>query len=146
MIQILEPAEIERVLSENFVGRIGCHGDGRTYVVPIAYAYSLGAIYAHSLEGLKLRIMRKTPSVCFETDSIQDVFNWRSVIAWGTFEELSGAAADEAMRTLLIRFLPDKTKSTVRALAPDRPGVADDRAIVYRIRLIEKTGRVERSR
>jgi hypothetical protein len=90
--------------------------------------------------------MRKNPLVCFETDSIQDVFNWRSVIAWGTFEELSGAAAGEAMRTLLLRFLPTKAQSTVRSLTEDRPGIADDRAVVYRIRLIEKTGRFERSR
>jgi hypothetical protein len=146
MIEVLQPEEIERILSDNFIGRIGCHADARTYVIPIAYAYSMGAVYAHSLEGLKLRIMRKNPLVCFETDSIQDVFNWRSVIAWGTFEELSGAAADEAMRTLLLRFLPTKAQSTVRSLTEDRPGIADDRAVVYRIRLIEKTGRFERSR
>lgn len=145
VIEVLQSEQIERMLSENWVGRIGCHADGRTYVVPVAYAYSAGAIYAHSPEGLKIRIMRKNPSVCFETDVITDVFNWQSVIAWGVFEELQGAAAQEAMRTLLLRFLPAKTKSTLRFLEQDRPGIADDRAIVYRIRLIEKTGRFERS-
>lgn len=30
--------EIEEVLARQIVGRIGCHADGRTYIVPISYA------------------------------------------------------------------------------------------------------------
>lgn len=145
MIEILPDDEIEQLLVEHFVGRIGCHADGRTYVVPITYAYADGSIYGHSTEGLKLRMMRKNPNVCFQADAVEDVFNWRSVIAWGTYEELQGEAAERAMRTLVLRFVPTKTQATTRSWAGSGPGVLDNRATVYRIRLIERTGRCERS-
>jgi nitroimidazol reductase NimA-like FMN-containing flavoprotein (pyridoxamine 5'-phosphate oxidase superfamily) len=146
VIEILSDAEIEELLAAQYVGRLGCHADGRTYVVPIAYAYRDGAVYAHTTEGLKLRMMRQNPNVCFEVDAVDNVFNWRSVVAWGAFEELRGQDADHALRTLLIHFLPAKAQATSRLLEDSRPGVAaDDRATVYRIRLYEKTGRRERS-
>ena len=144
MIEILSPDDIEELLEKSFVGRIGVHGDGRTYVVPIAYTYAHGCVYGHSTEGLKIRMMRKNPTVCFETDSVQDPFNWRSVITWGTFEELHGEAAEEAMRSLLLRFLPAKVQAAAeRTIILGRPGLDDRRAVVYRIRLVEKTGRFE---
>lgn len=144
VIEILSPEDIEELLEKNFVGRVGVHSDGRTYVVPISYAYAHGCVYGHSAEGLKTRMMRKNPTVCFETDSVQDPFNWRSVIAWGTCEELHGEASEEAMRSLLMRFLPAKVQAAAeRTLVLGRPGLADRRAVVYRIRLIEKTGRFE---
>ena len=43
----------------------------QTYVVPVTYAYDGEAIYAHSLEGLKLALMRKNPHVCFEVEDVQ---------------------------------------------------------------------------
>lgn len=54
MLGELNPTMIERLLHDNIVGRIGCHSFGRTYVVPITYAYDGNAIYAHSAEGTKL--------------------------------------------------------------------------------------------
>ncbi len=35
----LNPEEIEQLLSAQLVGRIGCHADGTTYVVPVSYGY-----------------------------------------------------------------------------------------------------------
>lgn len=146
MIEILDPAQIEALLESGSVGRVGCHADGRTYVVPVAYAYADGCVYGHSTDGLKIRMMRKNPSVCFEVDRVESVFVWSSVIAWGTFEELHGDAADAALRTILLRFLNERTSATTRSLTQKRPGVGDGTAVVYRIRLIEKTGRFEQSR
>jgi len=106
MLGTLTPTEIEAVLHRGIVGRIGCHADGRTYIVPITYAYDSGSIYAHSAEGLKLHMMRANPNVCFEIDQMDDLANWKSVIAWGRFEELHGSDADHAMALLLARLLP----------------------------------------
>ena len=39
MVLPLPDDDVERLLSGLRVGRIGCCADGRTYVVPIAYAY-----------------------------------------------------------------------------------------------------------
>jgi nitroimidazol reductase NimA-like FMN-containing flavoprotein (pyridoxamine 5'-phosphate oxidase superfamily) len=65
MLGTLTAAEIEALLHAETVGRIGCADAQRTYVVPISYAYDGAAIYGHSLDGLKLRMMRERPAVCF---------------------------------------------------------------------------------
>jgi nitroimidazol reductase NimA-like FMN-containing flavoprotein (pyridoxamine 5'-phosphate oxidase superfamily) len=143
MVLPLANNELETFLREQRVGRIGCHADGRTYVVPVAYAYVGGCVYAHSANGAKVRMMRKNPNVCFEVDRADALSNWKSVIAWGTYEELHGEAAREAMRMLLVHFLDQKARPAPHSLAPDRPGISEDDAVVYRIRLTEKTGRFE---
>ena len=40
----LTRAEIDQLLRERTVGRIGCHADGVTYVVPVIYAYDGEAV------------------------------------------------------------------------------------------------------
>ena len=32
--------------------------------------------------------MRKFPNVCFQTDVMENMANWKSAIAWGEFKEL----------------------------------------------------------
>ncbi len=102
----LSRREIDLFLAEELVGRIGCHAQGQTYVVPVIYAYDGEAFYAHSVEGLKLRMMRANPQVCFEVDHYYGSGNWTSVIARGAFEQLEGSAAERALTLLLDRFPP----------------------------------------
>ena len=73
MIRALARDEIERVLQAQAVGRIGCHANGRTYVVPVSYVYDNGAIYAHSADGQKIRMMRRNPNVFFEVEHVRGV-------------------------------------------------------------------------
>ena len=88
------------------IGRIGCFAFGRPYVVPVTYAYDGVAVYAHSREGLKLRMMRNNPNVHFEVDSVEGCSTWKSVIALGTFSELEAREAEFAMEILRRRFAP----------------------------------------
>jgi nitroimidazol reductase NimA-like FMN-containing flavoprotein (pyridoxamine 5'-phosphate oxidase superfamily) len=76
-------------LQSQIVGRIGCHDGDLVYVVPISYAYDGEYVYFHSYEGKKIDIMRKNPKICFQIDEMKDMANWKSVIAWGEFEELN---------------------------------------------------------
>jgi hypothetical protein len=151
MLGELSPQEIEELLRSEMTGRIGCHAEGRTYVVPITYAYERGDVYCHTPEGLKLRMMRKNPVVCFEVDRVQDMGNWKSVIATGRFEELTGRAAIAAMDVLIRRFVaverPDRPHpSYVFRESEAEPSLTDGREIViFRIRIAEKTGRFERT-
>ena len=151
MLGKLAPKEIEQLLASEITGRIGCHADGRTYVVPITYAYKSGNVYCHSAEGRKVRLMRKNPDVCFEIDRVEDVGNWKSVIADGRFHELGGRDALEAMDILIARFAEIERAQephpsyVLRASGAESPR-ADGRAIVlFRIQLGEKTGRFERT-
>lgn len=112
MLGDLNAEQIEQLLRSEVIGRIGCHAGGRTYVVPVTFAYDGEHVYAHSADGLKIRMMRENPSVCFEVDRMENMANWQSVIAWGTFEELSGAEAQRGMSYLIDRLLPLMTSAT----------------------------------
>jgi nitroimidazol reductase NimA-like FMN-containing flavoprotein (pyridoxamine 5'-phosphate oxidase superfamily) len=139
--------QIEKVIADNIVGRLGCHADGKTYVVPISYAYDGRFIYARTFEGLKISMMRKNPDVCFQIDEMENMANWRSVVAWGTFEELTGEEERNAgLQKLIARILPEISSETVK-LSPQWPFPTEDytkiEGIVFRIRLTEKSGRFE---
>lgn len=41
MLGRLAASEVERLLQSESIARVGCHMDGRTYIVPIAYALDL---------------------------------------------------------------------------------------------------------
>ncbi len=147
MIDKLNQNQIEELLSKQLIGRIGCHAEGITYVVPISYAYHQDFIYAHTYEGMKMEVMRKNPEVCFEVDDTQDTSNWKSVIAWGTFEELHDPAErDEALQVLNNRILPLNSSVTTH-LGSGWPFTYNEKGgvdgIFFRIRLQNKTGRFE---
>lgn len=142
MIGVLDDVDVEKLLSTHILGRLGCHQDGRTYVVPITYAYADGCAYAHSAEGLKLRMMRAEPRVCFEVEEVLDLTCWKSVIAQGTFEELHGEEAERARTLLLDAYRRAVDSPTARPHLP--AGVEPTvEPVLYRIRLESPTGRCE---
>jgi hypothetical protein len=97
--EITDRAEIDAILDEALVCRIGLADDGEPYVVPFSFGYDHDAVYLHSaLEGKKIAILEKNPRCCFETD-ICDLLvqgdrpcswgmHYRSVIGYGTAEIL----------------------------------------------------------
>lgn len=147
MFKELNSKQIEEVISENFFGRLGCHADDETYVVPISYAYDGKYIYARSFEGLKVTMMRKNPKVCFQIDTMKDMADWRSVIIWGTYEELTDEKdRNKGLEKLMSRVLPDVASETVK-FTGEWPFPSTDYAhiegVVYRILVTKKTGRSE---
>jgi nitroimidazol reductase NimA-like FMN-containing flavoprotein (pyridoxamine 5'-phosphate oxidase superfamily) len=149
MLGELDSQQIEELLHSEVIARVGCHAGGMTYVVPITYAYDGESIVGHSTDGLKIRLMRTNPEVCIEVDHMENMANWRSVIAWGTYEELDGAEAHEAMNLLIERLRPllVSQSSTPTHGAPTgshQKDTAGHVAIIYRIRLKRKSGRFER--
>jgi nitroimidazol reductase NimA-like FMN-containing flavoprotein (pyridoxamine 5'-phosphate oxidase superfamily) len=147
----LNAVEIEAVIQQQPVGRIGCHADGLTYVVPISYAYDGTYIYAHTSEGMKVNMMRKNARVCFQTDNLNDLSNWQSVILWGEFEELTAEPErTEALQKLIGRKLPIISSETMHLAErwpfQDADDVRKISGVVFRIRVTEKTGRFEKTR
>lgn len=86
-------------------------------------------------------MMRANRSVCFEVDHIDDMANWRSVIAWGRYEELVGDVATAAMNLLRSRLAPLTSSETA---GPAGRAAREGLEIAYRIRLTERTGRFEK--
>jgi uncharacterized protein len=132
--------EIEEFLRGQRIARLGCHADGMTYVVPLIYAYGDGAVFAVTTEGRKTAMLRANPRVCVEVDDYDNdgKGSWRSVIAYGSYEELSGDAIEPALALMRERFA--RTAGRTAEPRPLGPGV-----VVLRISLDELSGRtVER--
>ncbi len=149
MIGQLNTNEIEHLLSHQLIGRIGCCVDNKCYVVPISFAYDGKHIYCRSEEGLKIKMMRTNPAVCFETENTHNHANWQSVIVRGIYEELqNGPERDEAIRCLHNRALPMQSSETTH-LGNDWPFNSGDgnaiTGVIFRICIVEKTGRFERT-
>src|SRR5690349_15821111 len=113
MLGKLNAEQIEQVLHSQTIGRIGCHCEGLTYVVPVTFVYDGERIIAHSSEGMKLQMMRANPSVCFQVDDIENMTSWKSVILWGAFRELEGTEAAQAIGLLADRIRSEFVSQTV---------------------------------
>jgi nitroimidazol reductase NimA-like FMN-containing flavoprotein (pyridoxamine 5'-phosphate oxidase superfamily) len=133
-IRELPAEQIEALLRTAIVGRIACcghgaAGDGRPYLVPLAYGYDGDAVYAHSGPGRKLDLMRAEPRVTFEVDEAAAPDRWRSVIAEGTFEEISDPRQRDAALEVIY--------------GADGVPVLGSQTVVFRIRLTSRSGRFE---
>ena len=136
----LSRGEIDEFLRSQRIARLGCHADGVTYVVPLIYAYEDDAVVAVTTEGRKTTMLRENPRVCVEVDEYDadGKGSWRSVIGYGTYEELAGETIEPALSLMRERF----ARTSGRTAEPRRlgPGV-----VVLRISLDELSGRaVER--
>jgi nitroimidazol reductase NimA-like FMN-containing flavoprotein (pyridoxamine 5'-phosphate oxidase superfamily) len=145
----LSPQEIEQVLHKQVLGRIGCHAEDTTYIVPINFAYDDEFIYCYTQPGMKINLMRSNPQVCFQTDVVENMANWQSAIVWGRFEELTeDDERQKALKKLRDHVMPLATSERIQQ-SRDWPFNDDDgnvvKGIVFRIRITKKTGRYERS-
>ncbi|MCA6073262.1 pyridoxamine 5'-phosphate oxidase family protein [Fulvivirga sedimenti] len=149
MLGKLNSFQCERLFLSETYGRLGCHSEDRTYVIPVSYVYSDGKIYGYTIEGLKIEMMRKNPKVCIQVDHIEDLAHWQSVIAWGEFRELKGKEADDAIHLLTNRLHPFRNSSTSRpkhGLERVQESYSpNSRMIAYEITISEMTGRFEKS-
>ena len=149
MIGNLTDEQIEEVLMANVLGRIGCNDGHKTYVVPVNYVYDGRHIIAHSVEGMKIRMMRLNPHVCFEVDEMKNHTNWKSVIVWGQYQELTDERDRyRALKLFVDRMLHSKISQTAvppeiiaKKVHPHPQGLF--KPVIYRIVLTEKTGRYE---
>jgi len=145
----LNAPEIDDLLHRESIGRIGCCADGVVYVVPISFTYDGKYIYGCTKEGMKIDMMRKNPNICFEVDSFSDMANWKSVIAWGEFEELVEEPGRKlALDKLHQRILPMSFSAT-SVLSSEWPfepeNLENIKGVVFRINLSKKTGKFERN-
>lgn len=149
MIGHLTEAECKDFLQKQILVRIGCNVNGETYVVPVNYIFNGTNIIAHSQEGKKIEMMRKNPNVCLEVDNMQALKNWKSVIAWGKFVEITDPTEKwDALHDFVNRMMHFKFSET--ALPPEmmpqrmHPRSEKLKTVVYKIIIEKLTGRYER--
>ena len=138
-IRPLTPAECERVLARNHVGRIAFSFHDRVDVQPIHYVYEAGWIYGRTSEGAKLVTLAHNQWMAFEVDEVRGVFDWVSVVVHGSFHriDLDGPPSEQQAAASAIELL--------RTLVPDTFGEADPAAfrnVLFRVSVGTISGRL----
>jgi len=138
MIEKTDETSSLELLCRNRIGRLGCVlEEGGPYVVPVNYIYKDGHLYVHSMPGLKIKSMEANKSVCLQTDDVsEDGFSWKSVIAFGEFEVVSGEAEIDRVLSAFYKVFPGFTPVEARLDA----GAAAREPIVFRINIKKLTG------
>jgi uncharacterized protein len=147
MLGELNNEQIEDLLRSEVIGRIGCHLDGKTYIVPVTYVFDGESIIGHTSEGMKTQMLRQNPTICFQVDRIENMRNWQSALVWGVFEELEGYDARFAMQKLITRLMSLVTSETSQptyGIEAHQLATGGTKAVVYRINILEKKGRFEK--
>ena len=136
MLTTLSDEAAHKVLKSGRVARLGCIVNDEPYIVPINFNFQDGCVYSHSLPGAKITALRKNPRACIQVDEVESDLCWRSVLAFGNFEEVTKPTErKEILSTLLKRF---------PMLTPVESAIAEDggapNLIVFRIRIDRLTG------
>lgn len=113
--EIKDPSEIEDLLREAPIGRLGTCCDGEPYIVPLNFVYKEGKIIFHGAKlGKKIENIMKNPKVCFEVDEgkvipgetpCRSTCRYRSVIAHGTAKiQTETPQVVEGLKLLAIKY------------------------------------------
>ena len=149
MFGTLNESEIENLVSNQILARLGCHHNEVTYVVPISYAYDGTNIYCHSYEGMKTEMMRSNPHVCLQIDDMKNMADWKSVVCWGEARELKNEVErEEAIKFLVSRKLPLESSETTHLFSHwPFSGENEEKlpGVLFCIKINKKTGRFERT-
>ena len=136
MINRLSAEESYELLRGGRLAHLACVADGEPYVVPVNYAFDGESVYVHSLPGRKVDAMRADPRVCVQVDEVRGELGWRSVIAYGRYEEITREAERAQALNLLLSLFP--------RLTPVESLMAGDAAspapVVFRVRVERVTG------
>lgn len=135
--EIKDLKEVESILREVRVGRLGTCCDGQPYVVPLSFSYDDGKILFHGAKkGKKMDNILKNPKVCFEVDEGELIsadnpcdfnFKYRSVIANGTARIINDSKQKvDALRKLVEKYAPGK----VEYLSEENTDMFEDLAVV----------------
>lgn len=148
MIGHLTEAECREFLKNQVVGRLGCYQPGKPYIVPVNFLFDGISIIAHSQEGTKIKMMRLHPQVCFETDEMKSLRQWKSVIAWGRYREIDDEREKwEALHAFVDRMMYVKISESAKppelSAQREHPRSGQMTTIVYKIDVDILTGRYE---
>ncbi len=144
----LTKTEMDNLLHSQLIGRLACIQGDEPYIVPMAYAYDGKSILGQTVPGLKLRILRDHPKVCFEVDQLVDLRNWKSVIVFGLFKEAAEVIIPQTRQWLFNRIYPLSTPARVHAHEHVVESIPSDetriKPVLFLIEIHRMTGRYEK--
>ncbi len=123
-LQVTRLDEIEAIIRQCRVCRIAMVDGTQPYVVPVNFGYSLAdgvlTLYIHgAIEGRKVEILKRNPSVCFEMDiewglvegknACDSGFSYASVIGFGQMQVVTDSAGKREALDHLMRHAVGRT-------------------------------------
>jgi len=143
---VTDKKEIEAIITNADVCRIGLAVDNIPYIVPVNFGYKDNSIYFHcALEGRKLDMLRQNNKVCFEMEVEPKVVDgggiactwtttYQSIIGYGTAEILETSAEKIEGLDIIMAHYSDKNDFSYREGAITSVGVV-------RIRITQLSGK-----
>ena len=140
MITELNEEAARKLLREQTSAHLGCVLEtGEPYIVPVNYIYKDNQIYIHSLPGQKLDALRANGKACVQVEKIEAGCRWRSVIAFGEFQEIKRTNEKiEILREFNEKF---EHLTPVEAMIKEQWNVGG--MVVFRINIRRITGMAE---
>ena len=146
-MKALTKTECLNLLGNNCIGNLAYISSGTAETLPITYFFDEenNAIVSYSAEGAKINSMRENPEVSFQVDQIKNLQDWKSVVLYGQYEELTGTDAKNMLHVFAegVRNLLSKKENThlnyLSEFSSKVEAPAD--SIVYRIKINQINGR-----
>jgi uncharacterized protein len=142
----LTKEQCEQVLLSQRYGHLGCWDGHEPYVIPITYVYEDGSMYGNLREGKKVDIMRAFPRVCVQVEDVKSRADWKSVICWGNFEEITDEKSIQRIKLLLAESHGKEVLKEGKDIVSPTVEQHDDKShasVTYRIVPDRMTGKSE---
>ena len=82
--EVTDINEIESIIHESSVCRLGLVDGDKPYVVPLCFGYFDNTLFFHSAKkGYKLDLIKKNNRVCFEFDTFLEIKKAAKPCSWG---------------------------------------------------------------
>ena len=134
--EIASYTEVEELLSNTLVGRLGTCFNDIPYITPVNYIYDNNKIYFHSAyEGRKIENIRHNQQVCFEIDKVLSIIpgmrmpcgsttEYKSVIVFGDIRVVVDIdEKTDALNKLIEKYVPEAPRLPHSSDAADRTNV-----------------------
>lgn len=143
----LSKHESMHVLKTNYIGHLAFIWENQPYVLPITYYYSEAdnCLISYSSEGHKMDAMRLNRSISLGVTEIDSVSNWKSILVYGTFQEVDGTHAKEQLHKFttgvkrIMEVKEDKHPQKVNDFS-NRTG-SKSSPVIYRINVTDISGK-----
>lgn len=146
----LEEKDSLAILKNDYLGHLSYIYQSRPFVVPITYFYDSerNVIICYSGEGHKMNAMRKNNEVAFNIVDVDGLTKWKSVMAHGKFEQLSGPDAKAYLHDFSIGIKELIIKKELKELSFisefSSKAVNENLPMIFIIKIDEITGKMRK--
>jgi len=150
MIRTLTKIESKNILANNYIGNLSYIYLNRPFIAPITYHYvkDKNIIIGYSAKGHKILAMRKNINICLNVLEVDSVNSWISVLAHGTYNELSGTAAKAKLHEFSLgvkKLIINKEQRDLDFISEFSSKIyKDDLPIIFTINVDEITGKMRK--